>query len=239
MSPDPKPLAGQLALVTGASRGIGAATAVALAAAGAHVILVSRDSATLEQVEERIHAAGGSATIAPLDLTDGDAVGRLALAIAGRWEALDILVLNAAMLGTLTPVEAIDAKEMGRVFTLNVLAQQALIAAFTPMLRQAAAGKVIALTSSVARTPRAFWGPYAASKAALENLVVTYGEEMRAISNIRTAIVDPGATRTTMRARAFPGEDPASVKAPEMVAEQIRELVCGDIESTAELHIPR
>jgi short-subunit dehydrogenase len=232
-------LSGQTVLVTGASRGIGAATAEALAAAGAHVILVARDSAALEQVEERIHASGGSATIAPLDLADGDAVGRLAAAIAGRWEALDILVLNAAMLGTLSPVVAIDAKEMSRVFTLNVLAQQAMIAAFTPLLRKAAAGKVIALTSSVARTPRAYWGAYAASKAALENLVISYGEEMRGTSTVRTAIVDPGATRTTMRARAFPGEDPASVKEPGVVADAIVALAGRDFASTEFVQVRR
>jgi short-subunit dehydrogenase len=232
-------LSGQTALVTGASKGIGAATAEALAAAGAHVILVARDSAALEQVEERIHAAGGSATIAPLDLTDGDAVGRLAAAISGRWDTLDILVLNAATLGTLTPVPSIDAKEMARVFTLNVLAQAALITGFNDLLRKAPAGKVIALTSSVARTPRAFWGAYAASKAALENLVASYGEEMRSTSNVRTAILDPGATRTSMRARAFPGEDPASVKEPAVVADVIVRLASDGFDSTAFVEVPR
>ena len=225
-------LTGQIALVTGASRGIGAATAKALAAAGAHVILVARNAADLESVEEAIHAAGGSATIAPLDLADGDAVGRLAAAIAGRWDALDLLVLNAATLGTLSPLATADPKEMARVFTLNVLAQAALIAGFDPLLRKAAAGKVIALTSSVARSPRAYWGAYAASKAALENLVTGYGEEMRNISSVRTAIVDPGATRTEMRARAFPGEDPASVKDPAVVAAAIVDLAGRAIEST-------
>lgn len=225
-------LQGQLALVTGASRGIGAATATALAAAGAHVILVARNAADLEQVEEAIHAGGGSATIAPLDLADGDAVGRLAAAIAGRWDALDILVLNAATLGTLSPLPAAEPKEMARVFTLNVLAQAALIAGFDPLLRKAAAGKVIALSSSVARSPRAYWGAYAASKAALENLVTGYGEEMRNISAVRTAIVDPGATRTAMRARAFPGEDPASVKDPTVVAEAIVGLAERGFDST-------
>lgn len=225
-------LAGQIALVTGASRGIGAATAKALSAAGAHVILVARNAADLEAVEEAIHSAGGSATIAPLDLADGNAVGRLAAAIGGRWDALDILVLNAATLGTLSPLPAADAKEMARVFTLNVLAQAALIAGFDPLLRKAVAGKVIALTSSVARTPRAYWGAYAASKAALENLVAGYGEEMRNISQVRTALVDPGATRTEMRARAFPGENPAEVKDPAMVAAAIVGLAQRGFDST-------
>lgn len=225
-------ISGKVALVTGASRGIGAATAEALAAAGAHVILVARKAEALEAVEDRIHAAGGSATIAPLDMAEGDNIARLSAAIAQRWQHLDILVLNAAMLGTLAPVAATDLKEMNRVFTLNVLAQQALLAAFEPLLRRSDAGRVVALTSSVARKPRAYWGPYAASKAALENLVATFGEEMRTVSTIRTAIVDPGATRTTMRARAFPGENPETVKSPDIVADAIVALLQRDFEST-------
>jgi short-subunit dehydrogenase len=225
-------LEGKIALVTGASKGIGAATAEALAAAGAHVVLVARDAAALEQVEERIHAAGGAATIAPLDMAEGDNVARLASAISQRWERLDILVLNAATLGTLAPIAATDMKEMSRLFTLNVLAQQAMIAAFEPLLRRSNAGRVIALTSSVARSPRAYWGPYAASKAALENLVTTFGEEMQNVSPVRTAIVDPGATRTTMRARAYPGEDPATLKEPSVVADAILALLERDFDST-------
>lgn len=232
-------LNGQTALVTGASKGIGAATAQALAEAGAHVILVARDAAALEAVEDDIHAAGGSATIAPLDLTDADSIGRLATAIAGRWPSLDLLVLNAATLGTLAPVQAIDSQEMARLFTLNVMAQQALLAAFTPQLRMAPAGKVIALTSSVATAPRAYWGAYAASKAALENLVETYGEEMANISNIRAAVLDPGATRTTMRARAFPGEDPATVKDPAEVAAAIVELAGRKLDKNERIALPR
>ena len=225
-------LEGKIALVTGASKGIGAATAEALAEAGAHVVLVARDPAALEEVEERIHERGGAATIAPLDMAEGDNVARLASAIAQRWEKLDILVLNAAMLGTLAPVAATDMKEMSRLFTLNVLAQQAMIAAFEPLLRRSDAGRVIALTSSVARNPRAYWGAYAASKAALENLVTTFGEEMRSVSPVRTAIVDPGATRTAMRARAYPGEDPATLKEPSAVAEAILALIARDFDST-------
>ena len=210
-----------MALVTGASRGIGAATARALGAQGAHVILTARTPGGLEEVEEAIHASGGSATIAPLDLADADGVPRLAAAIAERWHALDVLVLNAAMLGSLGPVSALDAKELAKVMTLNVSAQAALIASFDPMLRRATAGRVIGLTSSVGRTPRAYWSMYGASKAAFENLLLSYGEEVSGMSPVRTAILDPGATRTQMRARAYPGEDPASVKPPEVVAERI------------------
>jgi NAD(P)-dependent dehydrogenase (short-subunit alcohol dehydrogenase family) len=224
-------LAGQLALVTGASRGIGAATAEALAARGAHVILTARTVAGLEDVEERIHQAGGNATIAPLDLTDNDAIARLAEAIAGRWQALDILVLNAATLGTLTPVPHIDAKEFARVITLNLTSQAAIIGAFDPMLRKAENARVIGLTSSVGATPRAYWGAYGASKAAFDMLLGSYAEETRNIGRVKVAIVDPGATRTVMRARAFPGEDPASVKEPASVGARIAELAAAGFET--------
>jgi short-subunit dehydrogenase len=222
------PLANQIALVTGASRGIGAATAKALAAAGAHVVLTARTAKGLEEVESAIFEAGGSATIAPLDLTETDSIARLGLAIGERWPQLDIMVLNAGMLGSLTPVPAIDAKELAQVLTLNVSAQAALIAAFDPMLRKSARARVIGITSSVGRTPRAYWGLYGASKAAFEVLVAAYGEEMERISNIRTAILDPGATRTKMRERAYPGEDPASVKEPAVVAARVVTLVQED-----------
>jgi len=222
---------GQLALVTGASRGIGAAIAKALAAEGAHVILTARTAGALEQVEEAIHAAGGTATIAPLDLIETDSIARLASAVAERWGTLDILVLNAATLGSLSAVQAIDAKEFAKVMTLNVSAQQALIAAFDAALRKSARARVIGITSKVGRQPRAFWGAYGASKAAFETLVQAYGEEVEGISNICVALLDPGATRTAMRERAYPGEDPASVKPPEMVADKIAELIASDAAS--------
>ena len=219
---------GQLALVTGASRGIGAATALALAKEGAHVVITARSADGLEKLEEQIHLAGGHATIAPLDLTDGDSIGRLATAIGGRWDALDILVLNAAMLGSLGPVPAIDGKEFNKILTLNLIAQQALIAGFDPMLRKSDNARLVAMTSSVGRKPRAFWSAYGASKAALETLVLSYGEEMRNLGKIRTAIVDPGRTRTEMRALAYPGEDPASVKLPSVVADRLVEILASD-----------
>jgi len=225
---DSKPLADRLALVTGASRGIGAATAEALGAAGAHVILVARTAAALEAIEERIHETGGSATIAPLDLTDGESIGKLAVAVAERWDKLDILVLNAAMLGSLTPVQDIDPKEYSRLLSLNLLANQALIAAFDPLLRQAERADVVALTSSVGVEPRAFWGAYGSSKAALETLLGAYADETAFTNRIRVHIVDPGATRTRMRALAFPGEEPESVKPPEVVAAAILERLGGD-----------
>ncbi len=231
---DSKSLSGKLALVTGASRGIGAATAEALAREGAHVILVARTAKALEEVEDRIHAAGGSATIAPLDLTDGEAIGKLGAAVSERWGALDILVLNAAMLGSLTPVEHIDPKEYSRILTLNVGSNQALIAAFDQMLRKAERADVIGVTSSVGHEPRAFWGAYGSSKAALENLLGAYADETEHTGRIRVQIVDPGATRTRMRQLAFPGEEPESVKPPEAVAEFILQRLSSDA-TTGEL----
>ncbi|MGE5562728.1 MAG: SDR family NAD(P)-dependent oxidoreductase [Bacillota bacterium] len=225
---DSKPHEGKLALVTGASRGIGAATAEALAAAGAHVILVARTAAALEEVEDRIHAAGGTATIAPLDLTEGESIGKLAVAVAERWQKLDLLVLNAAMLGSLTPVQDIDPKEYSRLLSLNLLANQALIAAFDPLLKRADKADVVALTASVGSEPRAFWGAYGSSKAALETLLGAYADETEHSGRIRVHIVDPGATRTRMRALAFPGEEPESVKPPEVVASAIVERLTAE-----------
>ena len=228
---DSKPLDGKLALVTGASRGIGAATAEALAREGAHVILVARSAKALEEIEDRIHAEGGSATIAPLDLTEGDSIGKLGAAVAERWGKLDILVLNAAMLGSLTPVEHIDPKEYSRILTLNVGSNQALIAAFDPLLRKAERADVVGITSSVGHEPRAFWGAYGSSKAALENLLGAYADETEHTGRVRVHIVDPGATRTRMRQLAFPGEEPESVKPPEAVAEFILDRLTSEVKS--------
>ena len=234
---DSKFLAGKLALVTGASRGIGAATAEALAAAGAHVILVARSAPALEEVEERIHETGGSATIAPLDLTDGESIGKLAVAVGERWKALDVLVLNAAMLGSLTPVQDIDPKEYSRILSLNLLANQALIAAFDPLLRAAEKADIVALTSSVGGEPRAFWGAYGSSKAALETLLGAYADETEHTGRMRVHIIDPGATRTRMRALAFPGEEPESVKPPEVVAQAILERLTTDVPTGETLRV--
>lgn len=229
---DPKPLSERIALVTGASRGIGAATAKALAAAGAHVVLTARTVRDLEAVEEEIHQAGGSATIAPMDLSQGDSIARLAAAIAERWNRLDILIINAAMLPPLTPVTQIEPKSFNQALTLNVLATQALLAAFDPLLRRSeVGGRVIGLTSSVGARPRAYWGAYGASKAAFDNLLSCYAQEVEKLSATRVTLLDPGATRTQMRARAYPGEDPQSVKAPETVADQV-------VESLAQVEPP-
>jgi len=232
-----RPFTDKIALVTGASRGIGAATALSLAARGAHVLLVGRTTGGLEETEEAIHRAGGTATIAPLDLADGDSIGRLAAAIGERWGRLDLLVLNAAMLGTLTPVPSIDAKEFSRLLTLNVGANQALIAAFDPWLRQSAHPRVAAITSSVGQEPRAYWGAYGASKAALETLALAYADEMAGLGDLRVAIVDPGATATAMRKDAFPGEDETKLKSPSVVAEAIADLLASDFETGSRIRV--
>ena len=223
-----RPLEGKLALVTGASKGIGAATAQTLAAAGAHVVITGRDVSALEAVEDAIHAAGGSSTIAPVDLAESDGIARLASAVATRWDKLDIMVISAAYLPGLTPVTQIDGKQFGQAITTNILATQALLGSFDPLMKRAEAARVIGLTSSVGATPRAYWGAYGATKAAFDNLLESYGQEVEKISKVRVAIVDPGKTRTAMRAKAYPGEDPQTVKPPQAVADRLLELLVND-----------
>lgn len=231
------PLAERVALVTGASRGIGAATATALAAAGAHVVLTARTARDLEAVEEAIHQAGGTATIAPMDLVESDSIARLANAVSERWGKLDILVINAAMLPTLTAVTQIEQQAFNRALTLNVLATQALLANFDPLLKRSDAGRVIGLTSWIGQNPRAYWGAYGATKAAFDNLLASYALEVENLSNIRVAIVDPGPTRTQMRAQAYPGEDAATVKPPEVVAASIVALLDEDFQTGAQIRV--
>lgn len=216
-----------LALVTGASRGIGAALAVALAGAGHHLVLTGRDEKRLVETEDRIHASGGTATIAPLDLFRLDDIDRLGAAIAARWDRLDLLVLNAAMLGTLAPLAHVAPREFEQVMALNVTAQWRLLRAFDPLLRRAR-GIVVGLTSSVAGGGRAYWGPYAASKAALEVLLGTYADEMQALG-LRVLLVDPGGTATRMRRAAYPGEDQSTLKPPEVVATRIVETLAAGL----------
>jgi NAD(P)-dependent dehydrogenase (short-subunit alcohol dehydrogenase family) len=230
-------LAGKVALVTGSSRGIGAATARALAAAGAHVVLTARTTRELEAVEEEIHQAGGTATIAPMDLTESDSIARLANAVSDRWGKLDILVINAAVLPQLTPVTQIEQQFFNRALTLNVLATQVLLANFQPLLKRSDAGRVVGITSHLGQNPRAYWGAYGATKAAFDNLLGTYAQEVQNISSIRVAIVDPGATRTQMRARAYPGEDPETVKPPEVVGERITALVSEDFPTGGRIRV--
>lgn len=189
---------------------------------------MARKVKALEEIEDQIHAAGGTSTIAPLDLTEPDAVTRLANAIAGRWDTLDILCISAAYLPELTPITQVDPKQFNQALMTNVVATQALLAGFDPLLRRAKAGRVIGLTSSVGASPRPFWGAYGSSKAAFDNLLDTYAAEVEKLSAVRVAIVDPGATRTDMRARAYPGENPETVKSPEVVADRIVALIGED-----------
>ncbi len=226
-----KPLSGKTALITGASQGIGAATAQALAAAGAHVILVARDVKALEAIEDRIHAVGGTSTIAPVDLTESDAVTRLAGAIGGRWDVLDYLIISAAYLPELSPVTQIDPKLYNKALVTNVVATQALLASFDHLLKKSEAGRIIGLTSSVGAAPRPFWGAYGSTKAAFDNLILSYGAEVEKLGNTRVAILDPGATRTEMRARAYPGENPETVKEPAVVADRITALLIEGFET--------
>lgn len=232
-----KALEGKIALVTGASRGIGATTAIALARAGAHVVLTARTEGALEEVEGKIHDAGGTATIAPLDLREGEHIDRLAQAIGARWKKLDLVVLNAAMLGSLSPLPHVDPTAFDKLMALNVGANFRLLRAFDPLLRASDAGRVVAISSSLGQQPRAYWGPYAASKAALEALIATYADETRNISQIRTAIVDPGATRTVMRKQAYPGEDPNTLKTPDVVADAIVDLLSSDFETGTRVRV--
>ena len=233
-----QPFAGKIALVTGSSRGIGAATAKILASKGAHVIVTGRKVKDLEAIEDAIHDAGGTATLAPMDLAESDSIARLAEAVAERWDKLDFLVINAAMLPVLTPVTQIDRKQLNQALTLNVLATQALLSSFDPLLKRSEAGRIIGLTSSVGAEPRAFWGAYGATKAAFDNLLISHGQEIARISDTRVAILDPGATRTAMRERAYPGEDPESVKPPAVVGEYIAKMLADDFPNLQRSRVP-
>ena len=216
-------LAGRVALVTGASRGIGRAVAVALAAEGAHVILVARTVGGLEETDDLVRAAGGVATLVPHDLAVHAPLDELGGRIAERFGRLDVLVGNAAVLGVLGPVHHMDPEVFERVMAVNVTANWRLIRSFDPLLRASDAGRAIFVTSGAARGATPYWGAYAASKAALEMLALTYAGEVRRTS-IRVNLVDPGVVRTRMRAEAFPGENPKKLPPPESVAPTFVEL---------------
>lgn len=208
----------RIALVTGASRGIGAAIAKRYAAEGAHVICVARTAGALEELDDEIKAAGGSATLVPLDLEKTEMIDGLAAPLLERFGRLDILVGNAGIFGRMTPLHQFPPKLWEQVFKINVHANQRLIRAVHPLLHASPAGRAIFVTSTVGREPRAYWGAYAASKAALDAMVTGYAREC-AQSNIRVNLVNPGGTRSKMRAEAFPGEDPTTLPAPEDISE--------------------
>jgi NAD(P)-dependent dehydrogenase (short-subunit alcohol dehydrogenase family) len=217
MAPSSQRLAGRLALVTGATRGIGRAVALAYAKEGAHVVLVGRTVGALEEVDDEIREIGGSATLLTLDLKRLDKIDALGPTIYQRWQKLDILVGNAGILGALSPLGHVAAETWDEVLQVNLTANWRLIRTLDPLLRASDAGRAIFVSSGVAARPRAYWGPYAVSKAALEALVRTYADEV-AKTPVRVNMVNPGPTRTRMRAQAFPGEDPATLHTPEDIA---------------------
>jgi NAD(P)-dependent dehydrogenase (short-subunit alcohol dehydrogenase family) len=216
-------LAGRLALVTGATRGIGRAVALAYAREGAHLILVGRTSGALEEVDDEIRAAGGSATLLALNLKAHDKIDALGPTIYQRWSKLDILVGNAGILGPLSPLGHVTADAWNEVIEVNLTANWRLIRTLDPLLRRSDAGRAIFVSSGVATSARAYWGPYAVSKAGLEALVKVYAHEVEN-TPVRVNLVNPGPTRTAMRAKAFPGEDPASLEPPEHVADTFVKL---------------
>ena len=219
-----KRLEGRIALITGASRGIGAAVARRFAAEGAHVILTARTVGGIEEVDDAIRAAGGApATLVPLDLRDGDEIDKLAPAIAARFGRLDILVGNAGVLGTLGPVSHLAPELWDEAVAVNLTANWRLIRALEPLLRASDAGRAIFVSSGIVRSNRAYWGVYAATKAGLDSLVKVWAEEL-AKTPVRINLIDPGATRTKMRAAAMPGEDPMSIKAPDEITEPFVDL---------------
>ena len=209
-------LEGRVALITGASRGIGRAVALRFAAEGAHVILIARTQGALEELDDEIRAMGGAATLVPADLTEFDTIDGMGARVFERFGRLDVLVGNAGILGTLGPLAHADPKTWDRVMAINVTANWRLIRSFDPLLKASEAGRAIFVTSGAATADRAYWGAYAVSKAALEALVRTYAADV-ATTDVRVNMIDPGATRTGMRAQAYPGEDPQTLKTPDAV----------------------
>ncbi|MCJ7527537.1 MAG: SDR family NAD(P)-dependent oxidoreductase [Methyloceanibacter sp.] len=224
----------RIALITGASRGIGRAVALRFAQEGAQVLLLARNRKALERVDDAIRAVGGKASIIPLELSDGKSIDALGPTLYERFGKLDILVGNAAILGRLSPLTHIPSEHWERVFAVNVTANWRLIRTLDPLLRRSDAGRVIFVTSSVARTDRAYWAPYSVSKAALEALAKTYANET-SDSAIKVNLIDPGATATRMRAEAYPGEDQTTLPTPEHVAESFVTLAMTSWTETGQL----
>ncbi|HEX8049645.1 SDR family NAD(P)-dependent oxidoreductase [Rhizobium sp.] len=228
----------KIALVTGASRGIGYFTALELAKAGAHVIACARTVGGLEELDDAIKAVGGSATLVPFDLADMNAIDALGASIFERWGKLDILVANAGVLGVISPIGHIEAKVFEKVMTVNVTATWRLIRSVEPLLMRSDAGRAIILSSAAAHRCRPFWGAYSASKAAVEALARTWAGETQSTA-LRITSVDPGATRTAMRAQAMPGEDPDTLPHPRDVAQAILPLAGADVTETGKLFVVR
>jgi len=231
-------LKGRVAVVTGASRGIGYFTALELAKAGANVVACARTVGGLEELDDAIKAAGGSATLVPFDLADMAAIDKLGGAINERWGKLDILVANAGVLGTISPIGHVEAKVFEKVMTINVTATWRLIRSVDPLLRLSDAGRAILVTSDAAHSALAFWGPYAASKAAVEALARSWADETKSLP-LRINAVDPGATRTAMRALAMPGENPEHLPHPSLIADNMLALADPSLTRTGELYDAR
>jgi len=231
----PQPLADRIALVTGASRGIGYALCVALARAGAHVVATARTVGGLEELDDAVRAAGGSATLVPLDVRDTDGLYRLAAAIDERYQRLDVLVGNAAIAGQRSPLDHVEPKEWDSVMAINVTANWHLIRAVDALLRRAPAGRAVFMTSGAATHARAYSGPYSASKAALNVLARTYAAET-ATTAVRVNLFNPGPTRTRMRAQVMPGEDPMTLPTPDRVAEKILDLCLPSFADSGKLY---
>lgn len=229
-------LDGRVALVTGATRGIGYATAVALAKAGAHVVATGRTQGGLEELDDAIKSAGGSATLAPFDIGDFDAIDRLGAALYKRFGKLDALVANAGMLGPITPLGHIDPKDWDKLVAVNLTANWRLIRSLDPLLRASDAGRAVFLTSGAVHKDRAYWGGYAVTKAGVEALARSYAAETLANTAVRVMLVNPGPLRTAMRAKAMPGEDPATLKTPADLAPKIVELCVPEWTETGKLY---
>jgi len=228
------PFKDRLALITGASRGIGRAVALGLAKAGAHVIVTARSLPGLESLDDEIQTMGGSATLLQLDLRKGDKIDQLGPTIYQRWQKLDILIANAGVLGPLSPLAHVTEDGWTQTIDINLNANWRLIRSLDPLLQRSNAGRAVFVTSGAASGKYAYWGPYAASKAGLEAMVKTWSHEVEN-TNVRANLVNPGATRTTMRAKAFPGEDPAVLPAPEDLVPLFLELASTDCERNGEI----